>query len=359
MLLVKRLSVLVTLCVVGIGSVTALFVVSEDFMQTKNPFIRRLPPGIVGYSGEENLKFNTYYFAGHTKEKLYLGNYSAPLHVIELDLNSSANTTTYAIDVAGNYVKMKSPRLRVVDSLFFLYDGSTPTVLSGNKLDWRVTSIESEVPYFSFAEPINSSQFIFRANSIDSGQNIIGIFSLGSPESVEIFKELIKVPPGDSDPIFTTDGSLALSLSSSRISYVNRYHNEFMVATTDGHLQLRGRTIDTVSVPKVKIVEMAEDNQRMIGAPPLIVNRRATASENLLFVESALRGKYDDFGAWQRSSAIDVYSLADGRYYFSFYLNGYEKSKLRDFCVVGSKLVVLIEERLVIYNINQPLIDLL
>src|SRR5690606_11253092 len=273
---------------IGVGVVWILYISSERIMQKDNPFIRSFPPHIVEYEKQIDLKFNSYYFAGNDEGKIYLGNNTAPLHVLAID-TALNNIQEIKIQPEKSNFRFRSDQLRVTPPYFYLLDGSVPCIYGGKITDWKAKLKLESSPYFTIAEPIDSNAFGFRSNLAESGENVLGVLEFGNPPKIKLSPELLqKQIKGDG--IFDTDGTLIYNNVLSQIIYLYRYRNQFIVADKKTSLIYRGNTIDTISHAHIKFARLGEE--RMMSAPPLSVNNSGTAYNNLLFVNSALRGKH-------------------------------------------------------------------
>ncbi|HLV24410.1 MAG TPA: hypothetical protein VKY36_06510 [Moheibacter sp.] len=328
------------------GLVWILYVSSERIMQKENPFIRSFPPHIVEYENQIDLKYNSYYFAGSDEGTFYLGNNTAPLHALEID-TSLNHKVEIKILPEKSYFKFRSVQLRVLPPDFYLLDGSVPCVYSGKISDWKARLKLEGSPYFTSAEPISSNSFVFRSNSIESGENILGTLKLGNSSEFKLSGELLQKQSGG-DGIFDTDGTLLYNNESLKIIYLYRYRNQFIVADKEMNLVYRGNTIDTVSRARIKVTEL--NNERTMSAPPLSVNISAATYHNLLFVNSSLRGKHDNKKAWEMSSTIDVYDLEKRIYLFSFYIVGLNGKKMTRMLITSQKIYVIIDNQLMMYK---------
>lgn len=333
---------------VGIVALLVLYHISESVMQKQNPFQRSFPPHLAEYVKQADLKFNSYYFAGYNNGVLYLGNYTAPLHVIAIDSAFKNKQEINIIPEKSNF-KFHSVQLRVAAPNFYLMDGTVPCVYSGKITDWKARLRLKVSPYFTFAEPMDSITFAFRANSSGSGANILGTFKLRTPPLESLSPNLLQKQTGG-DGIFDTDGTLLYSKGLSRIVYIYRYRNQFVVADKSANLVYRGNTIDTVSQAQIKVAQL--EGERKMSAPPLSVNTASAVCNTLLFVNSTLRGKYDNLKAWQSASTIDVYDLKKNVYLFSFYIAGIDGKKLKSLLVTPTHLYALIDTQLVSYAIK-------
>jgi hypothetical protein len=334
--------------VVGVSILLVFYHTSEAVMQKQNPFLRSFPPHVAEYVKQTDLKFNSYYFAGYDNGVLYLGNYTTPLNAIAIDSTFKNKQKINIFPEKSNF-QFRSVQLRVAPPNFYLMDGTVPCIYSGSIADWKARLRLKESPYFTFAEPMDSITFVFRANSSGSGANILGTFKLGALSSVTLSPNLLQQQAGG-DGIFDTDGTLLYSKGLSSIVYVYRYRNQFVVADKSANLVYRGNTIDTVSRAQIKVAQLK--GERKMSAPPLSVNAASAVCNTLLFVNSTLRGKYDNLKAWQSASTIDVYDLKKNVYLFSFYIAGIDGKKLKSLLVTPTHLYALIDTQLVSYAIK-------
>ena len=87
-------------------------------MEHRNNFVRRFPDQVYK-EHDSNLHFNSYYFAGAVGGKIYLGNYTAPLLLTEID---SLFKTKKEIVLGINNLKLpfRSLEIRVQSDYFYL-----------------------------------------------------------------------------------------------------------------------------------------------------------------------------------------------------------------------------------------------
>jgi hypothetical protein len=147
------------------------------------------------------------------------------------------------------------------------------------------------------------------------------------------------------------DGTLHFDKETNRLIYLYFYRNQYSVMDTNLNLLYRGNTIDTVSRAKLKIAAIASDNSENLAAPPVFVNKYSCIAGDLLLLNSNLLSKNEDPEIFAKTSVIDVYSLKDRSYKFSFYIPDYRGKKLRGFRVFGKRLFVLFDH----YVLSYPL----
>lgn len=328
------------------GLVWILYISSERIMQKENPFIRSFPPHIVEYEKQIDLKYNSYYFAGNDEGTIYLGNNMAPLHALAIDTSLHHKIDIKILPEKSNF-KFRNVQLRVLPPDFYLLDGSVPCIYSGKISDWNARLKLEGSPYFTSAEPMSSDSFVFRSNSIESGENILGTLKLGNSSEFKLSERLLQKQSGG-DGIFDTDGTLLYTNESLKIIYLYRYRNQFIVADREMNLIYRGNTIDTVSHAQIEVTQL--EDARTMSAPPLSVNISAATCHNLLFVNSSLRGRHDSKKAWEMSSTIDVYDLEKRIYLFSFYIAGVKGKKMTRMLITSEKIYVIVDNQLMMYK---------
>lgn len=328
--------------------VIVLFLLSEEEVHRNNAFLRRYPhhPAVKGKSVK--LKYNSYYIAGFNGKTIFLGNSSAPLHLLEID-TSMQNLKSVSIDFKNpKKYKFSNAQIRIEGSKFFLYDGTVPVIYHGQTKDWQVKREVTNKIDFSQLVPIDNG-FGFRQLDKKKNLNILGVFENGNPIKVSRAELLTR----QTDGIFDTDGLLIYNAQLDKIIYNYYYRNTFVVADAKNiQSSFQGKTIDTVSWANIKIAK--EDSSRvhsMIGQPPLIQKWNSTWGK-YLFVSSERLGKYESKDALKNAVIVDVYNLRDRSYEFSFYLYNHEKEKVIKFKVCGDLLVGLTNHYVVLYRLD-------
>jgi hypothetical protein len=127
------------------------------------------------------------------------------------------------------------------------------------------------------------------------------------------------------------------------------------VTNTELNIKYRENTIDTISKAQLKIARDKKYNQRKFSAPPLYVNKSSAVYNNLLFVNSAIPGKYEDDRLWKEASIIDVYDLVKRSYILSFCVYNINGKRMKSFVVQNDKLYILIGNSIVQYNMDSQI----
>lgn len=330
-------------------TIIVLFLWSEHIMHYNNPFQRRYSKNAAEMLKQIDLKFNSFYIAGFTNGRLYLGNHSNPQILVSFDSNLQ-NKKIESINFDPENIPFQNVTLSVRGNFFYLKDGRVPALFRGSVTDWKINKRLNGMPHFTQAEPADSTTIIFRNNSGDNLSNVIGIFSSENENKVKYNSSLLEK---QIDGIFDTDGFLMYSEKNQKMIYLYYYRNEFIVAGKDGKIDYRGHTIDTTSKAKIKVTYVKKGFGRTMSAPPLVVNANGSAFKNLLFVNSRITGRYEDTKRWEHSSVIDLYDLNKHSYLLSFPIYNIGGDRLKSFVVTDTSLYALIGNSLVSYQLKE------
>ncbi|CAA9202439.1 MauE/DoxX family redox-associated membrane protein [Flavobacterium collinsii] len=339
----------ISISIVGsIAVVVLLFLSSEDIMHNENPFIRRYPQHPIVFSNAIDLKLNSYYFVGYRNNRIYLGNYTNPLHIITMDTNLG-NQQVVKISFDPKNIPFKMATVVIRDSNFYLIDGSVPTIFRGSTSDWKITKELKGIPYFTLAVPIDSTTIAFRSNNAKKLANVLGVFTSNPTAKTTYNRDLLQQ---QIDGIFDTDGTLLYSEELNRMVYQYYYRNEFIVANKNGILDYRGHTIDTIKHAKIKVSYLKNGTQAEMSSPPFVVNAHAAICQKLLFVHSKVKGKYENDKLWQKSFIIDVYDLNKNAYLLSFPIYKTGDNELNSLFVTTTHLYAIIGNDLVVHELK-------
>ena len=346
---------IITLLVVVVSSVifvVLLFLSSEDIMQKQNPFIRRFTPNVASRTSSKNLNNYGFYFAGQSNGKIYLGNTISPLTIIEFD-GTLKNKKQYTIKLTTDTFPFRAVKTKIIDSYFFVYDGTIPVIYRGLVSDWKATVWVSKKPYFTTLQPIDSTHCVFRGQQLGTNENILGTIAFHDTLKIKKQNHLLQK---QIDGIFDTDGTLVYSEGLKRIVYTYFYRNQFIVADSALNFVHRVRTIDTTTKAKLKVVRVKKSGDSKLAAPPYTVNLRSAAYNQLLFNQSGLRGRYESEKNWNYASVLDVYDITNKSYLFSFYIYHENKMKMSDLLVTEKALYAIIGHQIVKYTFGVPMV---
>jgi len=338
----------------GIGIVTLMFVFSEKKMHRNNAFQRRYPHHPANEIHKLDLEYNSYYFGGVTADRLYLGNASAPMHLLAMD-RERLDTIHRVLTISNPDLDFRYLQTLVDSTAVYCMDGTVPVIFQADLTNLKGMKQPFKIPQFIKAVPIMGKAFVFRAYDTQTGGNIIGQFSLDAETKIEYYPNILRAK---GDVFFDTDGILLYNKQLQKALYVYFYRNEYDVANRDFSLDYRGRTIDTISVAQLDVRAIETKNEKKFGKNPIIVNIQAATYGKYLFIQSDRLGKYESEKMLKGASIIDVYNLQSKTYDFSFYLYHPGLEKLKEFRVDGLTLYALVDHYLIEYHLDKNIFNI-
>jgi hypothetical protein len=341
----RRVYYLIICLATGIVSVMGLYFLSAEVKHRPNGFIRLLPPHFAEPVDHFDLKYNSFYTAGVTKNEIYLANYTTPYRLLRIGYNLK-DTFTYVINWSKDIQIRKGALIAVDSNTVYLKDGISSVVYRADLTDLNQVSNFKTPP---FTASINASLGIFIYRSISAGEtNVLIEQNFGEKRFVQNPNLLQKQGEG----LFSTDGILVKVPGSSKFIYVYYYRNQFFCADSNLKLVYRAKTLDTISNVHIKVSPINSLHEITMAAPPLLVNRKACASDKYLFVNSALNANNEAWQILKTMSIVDVYDLKNGQYKVSFYLPNFAGKKASDFKVCGNTLFAIYDHFIVVYHLN-------
>lgn len=336
------------LLVTASGFVTILFLSSEHIIKKENNFTRRYMPHPVTEEKRLTLPGDAYYFAGTAQNQVWLGNTGAPFLLTSAD---SALTVLKEMKIKPDHSPylFRSVRLAVSGNRFYAYDGSVPVIYSGELGQAEAKTLSHKQAYFDQLEATDSLSFGIRTQSSKTRSHVIGLLKPQADQPLQLNEKLLK---NGRDGIFAADGQLLQDPATEKLIYLYYYRNEFLVTDYGMRRFANYNTIDTAGVQRVSSVRLPSGAEQM-SAPPVTVNKKASAYGGLIFIESDRLGLHEDKTLRKRAAVIDVYSIAEQRYTGSFYLSRPENIKRIQFLATDRHLFVLAGSELIRYRFAQ------
>ncbi|MBF7092625.1 hypothetical protein IUY40_13900 [Flavobacterium sp. ALJ2] len=335
----------------SIGIVALLFMLSEDIMARENPFIRRFDQYAIKKIGETRLQNSSFYLAGVEHGKIYLGNHDAPLQIIVVD-SAFKNKEHHTIQLDRDDFPFRSVEVNIQSPYFYVYDGMVPVIYKGKTADWKAAIIYNGNHFFTKAIVMDSTRIAFRGQQKNTGEHLMGTLHFGKSIVTKFSAAFLEK---QIDGIFDTDGTLQYSKELRNLVYTYYYRNQYIVANDSLRVLYRGNTIDTTTQAKLNVVKVKLSGDTKLAAPPFMVNKTSAVYNNLLFVNSALKGRFENEEVWTQASVIDVYDMNKKEYLSSFYIYDSGKIKMKYFLVTESNLYVISGQILQRYSLGNSI----
>lgn len=333
----------------GVGVVGVLFLLSEEKMQRNNAFQRRYVPHVAEEVGQLALNYPAYYIAGMEGASIYLGSVSAPLYLTKVDtlLTGAEEIRLEISDMDLPYQRVKT---LVVPPYFYLGDGTVPVLFKGRLGTYKGNQFSFEDAYFTEFVVADSSRIGVATLSGATGSKALGL--LRKTEGGIEFEMNTSLLQKQQDGIFDIDGMLLWNEKHQVFLYIYYYRNQYVVADKTLALQETGTTIDTISRAILDVVHYSSRDQFKLGGRSVFVNRQSATYGDYLYIHSDRLGRYEKASIMDDASIIDVYSIQEHTYAFSFYVFHQSGQRLSDFKVYGDLLVVLVDGILWLYRLN-------
>lgn len=344
------LSIAFVLSVVfSVLTIFGLYLWSERIIHQRNNFIRRFDSHAQPESKKIDLQVNSYYFSGSSGSNLYLGNRTAPLTLTIIDTTLLVQNIDY-IKLDRTNFNYHSLQLKILNDNFFLTDGTVPCIYQGKISNWKGKLWVGKINPFTLALPLGQDSLAIRITSPSSAANILGLYTYNDKLQLHVNQNLLEK---QIDGIFDTDGMLLSDTDFGNLIYVYYYRNEYILFDKNLKKISIGHTIDTVSRAQLSVATLSKETK--MSTLPLVVNKLATVSKNLLFIYSERIGKYEDKQMLDHAGIVDVYDLYAGKYISSIYVYHVKGKKMAALTVYGAKLYTLSGNFLTVMELDKTI----
>jgi hypothetical protein len=293
-----------------------------------------------------DLRYNSFFVAGLTEDKIYLGNYIAPLTIMIID-KGLKKPLIGRIDLEPHVdLPRGSVKLKIDSAFYYVMSGEVPMIYMGKTWISKARGLTSDDLYFKDAIPIGSETFVLKSESAKTHRDIL---IKKSKDSIIIDTTMLE---RQIDGVFCTDGMLHYSKSMSSLVYVYFYRNQYILADTNLQDIKRFNTIDTTSRAKLVISTVESEGIRTLAAPPVVANKKSYVSGDWLYIQSGLLADHEAPDDLKNYAVMDVYHLPTHQYRFSFYLPFEKRQSLTSFSVFGHTIVALYGRYLFSYEMS-------
>jgi hypothetical protein len=348
MFLIKRLITIGILFCISVGVVICVFFYSKQLNHRSNSFTRLFPPHFLSDAKILPLKYNSFYLAGYTNHTIFLGNSTAAVFVLKANYNLT-DSGHFLLEVPKT-TKIIYPSIKVIIDTpdIFMIEGITPRILHGVLKSDSMTDTKYLSLTFDQVTLISKSSMGIKTFDPSLRQNILAKTNLGLT-TVKRFPDLLTK---NGDGIFSLDGIIASNRTNRRLIYVYFYKNQFIYLDTNFNPLLKGKTIDSITVPHIKLSRINSQNAITFSAPPLVVNKSCFLDTSLLYINSGMRARNETEEIFNDNSVIDIYNLKNGEYIYSFYVPDNYHKKVKEFFVCDHRLVALYDNALISFKIQ-------
>lgn len=318
--------------------------------RTSYEFTRNIHKELYGVK-RFDLKFNSYYIAGHSGTNLYLGNYTAPDNILRINADLT-DTQTNIIHLDDKLSYRGFTKVYVDSPYFYLTNGVERWLFKGRLDTWSADSIPIFIPYFQQAIPIGKNSAVFVYVSTKTESNAL------RKESVTGSRiERDSILEKQLDGLFCTAGLLQYSKQMNNLTYTYIYRNQILLLDTNMNVLRKIKTIDPIDTVTFETAKIESSNSTAITSPATMVNSKMARWKKYLFILSKLMGRNEDQVLFTRSSVIDIYDLEQSKYLYSVYLPSQDKntSPVSDLYVMNNYIYTISSHFINRYAVKLPM----
>ena len=121
----------VSLSAFSVAMIIILYHRSDYMIKKENHFVRKFLQHSVTEEKRYDLQVNSYYFAGSTKDSVYLGNYTTPFTLISMDTGLNEMNEKKIIPDRYDF-SFRRAMLQVNAPFYYLHDGTVPVIYKGS-----------------------------------------------------------------------------------------------------------------------------------------------------------------------------------------------------------------------------------
>lgn len=353
----KQLFILLGCMLIGGVLLTSMLLSSsivDEKTIVRQPFIRSFAVGVkLDELKVVDLNVNSFYIAGFADKTVYLGNHTGPLHIVEVRL-PEVDTVHHILQIDDSEIpsNFRYFKVRVDSPRFYLNHGVLPGIFTGQLKDLHAHKfLPVDCPYFVDAISIGPNEQALRSYSLETKAYELAKLTLDSPY-FEFKPDLLEK---QIDGLFCEEGSLHFSKSLEKLVYVYHFRNEYFVTDTHLHLEGRFHSIDTFRTAPLDVANVESKNYRTLKSKPIRFNAQSYVDDGLLFIQSPLLGKEDDFEKFNTTTTLDVYEIKDGQYLYSIQVPNYNNFQPSSFAIHCNFFVGIFGQHLIVYKMKLPM----
>lgn len=332
-------------------AIFTLFMISRKSITQNDGFFRLFPPHVLGKWKAFEVKSNML-MIGHSDKDIFLTQAGTPAKLFKYDVETNIIENLDLTLPERDSIAWGAIQFYTNSDGVYAFEGLTPTILFGDLADLTLKTTSRFQTKFTSCLPLSPTSYIFKSYYLKTQQNVLIKQSL----SPTIDSTLSNVLKKQVDGVFCTEGDLLFDPTSNSIIYVYRYRNEYLIFDTNLKPLGSGHTIDPIDKAQISVAtyNKGEELHYAFSSPPLVVNKKSRVYNQRLFVHSNIKAKNEVAETFNSKSVIDVYSIPERRYLYSFYIPAYKELTAKDFTIAGNSLIVLYDGFLLDFSLSLP-----
>lgn len=338
------------LILVSTATVIILFITSEYIIKKDNNFTRRFLLHPILDDKSLDLTINSYYFAGISNGKIFLGNITAPLLLTTVD-TSLRETKIVKIHLDTSDYRFRNIQLQVKDSNYYFYDGSVPIIYRGTLGDTMARTISYQDAFFTQLAILDSAHFMIRTQSSKTREYVLASLNLHQTPKLQLYPSILEK---QIDGVFDVDGKLIFQPYNTEVLYTYTYRNQILAMDRQLNILRKLHTIDTTTIAKIQTRRLSDGTHKM-SSPPLKVNGEIVSHRNLLFIHSSLKGRHESSKMWNKAAVVDIYRTDRQEYIGSFYIEHKDETAFFHMAIDDQYFYVLLQNELKRYRLREPI----
>lgn len=341
----KRLRNTVVLFLASITLMGGLYF-HREMSIPKNGFLRRFIQ--TPLTVRANIQHSgLHYIAGVTRSGVFLGS-PGRADVVAIDLTGRKKGLR---SIKFNTQNFSTPKIVLDSPHYFIQQ------LGGNRIAHGFLGKDSVITLLNTTTllidviPISSHSLILKTLSEDGNSFVL---------AKKYDSTLIKRPDlleHQIDGKFCTDGVFQFNATRDTLVYAYYYRNQFLCLDSSLNLLFKANTIDTNRYAKISVSHIDSKKFTSLSSPARIVNQQIRIGDHRILIQSNLVADNENKQDFNTHTVIDVYSLSQGTYLYSFYIPKNGRKRLLDFRLHENQLFVLYPETLEVYAFNSTELD--
>jgi hypothetical protein len=347
---------IIYLIIIGLAcSMSFYALISIKSNDTDKGFIRKITTDNAKLQRTFQFPSASIIFAWNPDDYVWVVDYKNPLTLLKFGFSLN-KIEQVELKKPKDYINTNRAYFDRLDSNIYFTNlrGDLAVGYKGRTKNYKIHNLN-----FDAFSCISSNTIIVRNFKRNKGNNSTELSKLTLEQSKPILKNYTL--PKQLDGIFCSDGQLYYDKPSSKLFYMFFHRGEFLCLDTNLNLLFKTKTIDTVHKANIKL---GSYSQKQPGGKikvvtsikaPAPINRYFTISEDHIYILSGLKADNQDKTFSLKNESIDVYSIENGSYLYSFTLPKLQGYRVSEFKVKGNIIIATYRNYLVTFKVEHIL----